>query len=64
MESNEIIEAMKNKSPVIYDGSIYKQILEYILWFDKEGNKQRSVVLLDKTEHSTIRVLSSKIQLA
>lgn len=64
MESNEIIEAMQNKSPVIYDGSIYKQILEYILWFDKEGNKQRSVVLLDKNEHSTIRVRSSMIQLA
>lgn len=48
MESQEIIEAAKKRLPVVYDGVVYKEILEYILWFDSNRNKQRSVVLLDR----------------
>lgn len=64
MESQEIIEAAQQRLPVIYDGAVYKEILEYILWFDNHREKQRSVVLLDQNGHSTIRVLASKISLA
>ena len=64
MESQEIIEAAKKRLPVVYDGVIYKEILEYILWFDNNRNKQRSVVLLDQNGHTTVRVLASKISLA
>lgn len=64
MESQEIIEAAQRRLPVIYDGTVYKEILEYILWFDSHREKQRSVVLLDQNGHSTIRVLASKISLA
>ena len=31
MESQEIIEAAKKRLPVVYDGVVYKEILEYIL---------------------------------
>lgn len=64
MESQEIIEAAKKRLPVVYDGAVYKEILEYILWFDSNRNKQRSVVLLDQNGHTTVRVLASKISLA
>lgn len=64
MESQEIIEAAKKRLPVVYDGVVYKEILEYILWFDNNRNKQRSVVLLDQNGHTTVRVLASKIRLA
>lgn len=64
MESSEIIEAAQNRKPVIYNGVVYKEILEYILWFDSNRNKQRSVVLLDMNGSSTVRALASKISLA
>lgn len=64
MDSKEIIEAAEKQLPIVYDGIVYKEILEYILWFDERRNKQRSVVLLDKNGHSTVRVLASKIILA
>lgn len=64
MESSEIIEAAQNRKPVIYNGVVYKEILEYILWFDNNRNKQRSVVLLDMNGSSTVRALASKISLA
>lgn len=64
MESSEIIEAAQSRKPVVYDGVVYKEILEYILWFDNNRNKQRSVVLLDMNGSSTVRALASKISLA
>lgn len=64
MESQEIIEAAKQRLPVVYNGIVYKEILEYVLWFDSKRNKQRSVVLLDQNGHSTVRTLASKISLA
>lgn len=64
MESSEIIEAAQSRKPVIYNGVVYKEILEYILWFNERREKQRSVVLLDMNGSSTVRVLASKISLA
>lgn len=64
MESKEIIEVAQSRKPVVYNGVVYKEILEYILWFDEKRNKQRSVVLLDMNGSSTVRVLASQIKLA
>lgn len=64
MESSEIIDAAQNRKPVVYNGVVYKEILEYILWFNERREKQRSVVLLNMNEHSTVRALASKISLA
>lgn len=64
MESSEIIEAAQSRKPVVYNGVVYKEILEYILWFDEQREKQRSVVLLDMNGSSTVRALASKISLA
>lgn len=64
MESKDIIEAAQSRKPVIYNGVVYKEILEYILWFDENRNKQRSVVILDMNGSSTVRVLASQIRLA
>lgn len=64
MESQEIIEAAKKRLPVVYDGVVYKEILEYILWFDSNRNKQRSVVLLDQNGYTRVRALASRITLA
>lgn len=64
MESSEIIDAAQNRKPVVYNGVVYKEILEYILWFNEQREKQRSVVLLDMNGSSTVRALASKISLA
>lgn len=64
MESSEIIDAAQNRKPVVYNGVVYKEILEYILWFNERREKQRSVVLLDMNGSSTVRVLASEIKLA
>ena len=64
MDSKEIIDAAQRQLPVVYNGKEYKEILEYVLWFDRERNKQRSVILLDKSGNSTARVPASKISLA
>lgn len=41
MESQEIIEAAKKRLPVVYDGVVYKEILEYILWFERRINERQ-----------------------
>lgn len=64
MQSSEIIEAMKRHMPVMYDGSEYKKITEYILWFDKQGNKRTSVSLLDKNGATMLRAPADRIELA
>ncbi len=64
MDSKEIIAAAEKQLPIVYDGAVYKEILEYVLWFDKNRNKQRAVVLLDKNGNSTICVPADKISLA
>ena len=62
MTSEEIVNAMRNKSRVMYNGAEYKCITEYILTIDKIGRQRRSVTLLDKNGSTTVRVLASKIE--
>lgn len=64
MDSKDIIDAAQNRKPVVYNGIVYKEILEYILWFNHRREKQRSVVLLDMNGSSTVRALASEIKLA
>lgn len=61
MESKDIIETMKADKPVVYNGSVYKKILEYILWFDSSKVEHKSVVLLDKNGSTTVRVDANRI---
>lgn len=64
MDLKEVAEAAEKRLPVIYEGAVYKEILEYIRWFDNNRNRMLSVVLLDKNGGSRVRVLASKVSLA
>lgn len=55
---------MKTDKPVVYDGSVYEKILEYILWFDSSKAQHKSVVLLDKNGSTTVRVDANRIDFA
>lgn len=45
MDSKQIDAAMRNKAPVIYNGQRYVRILEYVMWYDKQGKRQLSAQL-------------------
>lgn len=62
MNSKEIDSAMRNRMPVIYDGIRYKRILEYVSWYDKNGNHKLSVVLLAKQGNYSVKVDAAKIE--
>lgn len=64
LQSKEIIEAIQNRSPIIYNGAKYIRILEYILWFTDAGEQRTSVTLLDKNGRSVVRADSARIALA
>lgn len=62
MDSKQIDAAMRNKTPVMYNGEKYVRILEYVLWYDKQGNRQLSAVLLGEQNYS-IRVPAEKVEI-
>lgn len=61
MNSKQIDEAMKNHTPVFYNGVKYRRILEYISWYDDSGNHKLSVVLLPMQDNCTVRVLAEQV---
>lgn len=61
MISQQIDEAMRNRKPVMYEGKRYPRILEYVLWYDKQGKRQLSAVLLGEQNYS-IRVPAEKVE--
>lgn len=61
MDSKQISAAMRNKTPVLYNGQQYARILEYVMWYDKKGQRQLSVVL-QGDQNYTVRVPADKIQ--
>lgn len=61
MDSKQIDTAMRNKTPVMYNGQRYVQILEYVIWYDKQGKRQLSAVLLGEQNY-TVRVPSEKVE--
>ncbi len=64
MDLKEVAEAAEKRLPVVYKGAVYKEIVEYIRWFDANHNRMFSVVLLDKNGGSRVRVLASEVSLA
>ena len=61
MSSKEIDTAMRNRTPVMYDGKRYVRILEYIMWYDNQGKRKLSVVLLADGNYS-VRVPAEKVE--
>lgn len=62
MNSKEIDSAMRNRIPVMYDGIQYKRILEYVSWYDKNGNHKLSVVLLAEQGNYSVKVDATKVK--
>jgi len=62
MDSKQIDMAMKNRLPVIYDGTRYDRIIEYVCWYDNNGKRRLSVVLLK--DRCSVRVPTDRVQLA
>lgn len=63
MNSKEIDIAMKNHTPVFYDGKRYKRILEYVSWYDNNGERKLSAVLLSEKGNYSVRVLANKVKM-
>lgn len=61
MDSKQIDTAMRNKTPVMYNGQRYVRILEYVMWYDKQGKRQLSAVLLGEQNY-IVRVPSEKVE--
>lgn len=64
MDSKQITEAMRRKSPVVFDGIAYQRITEYILWYDASNARRTSVTLLDKNNNSIVRAPADRVALA
>ncbi len=63
MDSKQIDKAMRNRTPVIYNGERYARILEYVLWYNKQSKRKLSVVLLAEQGNYSVRVLADKVKL-
>lgn len=61
MDSKQIDTAMRNKTPVMYNGQRYVRILEYVMWYDNQGKRKLSAVLLSEQNY-TVRVPSEKVE--
>lgn len=61
MDSKQIDTAIRNKTPVMYNGQHYNRILEHVMWYDKQGKRQLSAVLLGEQNY-TVRVPSEKVE--
>lgn len=46
----------------MYDGIQYKRILEYVSWYDKNGNHKLSVVLLAEQGNYSVKVDATKVK--
>lgn len=60
MDSKEIDTAMRMRSPVQCGGRSYERILEYVSWYDGQGKRRLSAVLMDG--NCTVRVAAEKVQ--
>ena len=61
MDSKAIDAAMRRRLPVRYNGERYDRILEYVLWYDNDGKRRLSLVLLQG--RSSYRVPAEKVEL-
>ena len=62
MDSKQIDVAMRDRLPVVCDGTRYDRILEYISFYDNNTKRRLSVVLLAR--NCTVRVPADKVTLA
>lgn len=60
MDSKQIHKAMRDRLPVVYDGTRYDRIAEYVAWYDGNKKLQLSVVLI--SGNSSTRVLADKVE--
>ena len=61
LDSKTIHELMQSRKPVVYDGTQYERIAEYVSWYDNFGKHHLSVNLV--RDNYTIRVPVDKITL-
>ena len=61
MDSRTVDEAMRKRLPVMYDGTRYDRIIEYISWYDRNRKHRLSVVL--QRQRYSVRVLADKVTL-
>ena len=61
MDSNQIHKAMRDRQPVLYGGTRYDRIADYIAWYDGSQKLQLSVVLI--SGNSSFRVPADKVKL-
>lgn len=61
MDSKQIDAAMRNRLPVVYKGTSYDRILEYVSWYDNDKKRRLSVVLLQG--RTSYRVPADQVEL-
>ena len=61
MESRTVDEAMRTRLPVMYDGTRYDRITEYISWYDRNRKHRLSVVL--HRQRYSVRVPADNVTL-
>lgn len=61
MDSRTVDEAMRKRLPVMYDGTRYDRIIEYISWYDLNRKHRLSVVL--QRQRYSVRVPADKVTL-
>lgn len=62
MTSAEIDAAMRKRCPVMYEGTRYDRIAEYVSWYDEKGRRNLSAVLLAEQGNYTIRIPAEKVR--
>lgn len=61
MDSRTVDDAMRKRLPVMYDGTRYDRIIEYISWYDRNRKHRLSVVL--QRQRYSVRVPANKVTL-
>ena len=61
MDRRTVDEAMRKRLPVMYDGTRYDRIIEYISWYDRNRKHRLSVVL--QRQRYSVRVPADKVTL-
>lgn len=57
--NEQLFEAMRNRQAVIYNGTQYDRISDYIFWYDSNGILRQSAVLLQN--RTAVRVSASEV---
>lgn len=63
LTNDEIKTAMRQKLPVVCHGIVYAYINEYIMSYDRDGNRKLSVSLMDMNKHAVLRASLEHVSL-